>query len=546
MFRLLRVSVALVLVLGISSGALAQVPLIANAHDIAVDSAGNVYTTGVIKDSLSPYAAFLTTKHDTNGNELWVARYKDPASTSGGTALFLELDSAENVYVAGYNFIVGNNYNYVIVKYNSSGVEQWAVAYNGPANGLDIPTHMALDNAGNVYVTGYSEGSGTGYDIATVAYRPDGTALWSDVGYGPGIRRYSGPANYNDYGRAIAADSVGCVYVTGSIRMSYHDDDCVTIKYNSSGVVEWAARYNGPAGLGDYGNDFAVDFDGNVYVSGSSGGIGTGYDYATLKYGSDGSRLWVSRYSGTCELSHDYVYALELDQYGNVYVSGNSGGWSADNADYATVKYDSNGTEQWTARYNGPASGVDRLWDSDCLAVDSSGNVYITGYSDGIGTGDDFATVKYSSSGTELWVARYEGPNQDLSLSIALDEAGYVYVAGQSRGTGGTANYALIKYDGADGTMLWIANQQEVSPEVLIQDLIQDVGQLDSVNTPGLIQQLNAAFRAYMNKNYDAAIKIMQAIINLCNADSQLTDSDRNRLIAKANNVIAIIQAQQQ
>jgi len=89
--------------------------------------------------------------------------------------------------------------------------------------------------------------------------------------------------------------------------------------------------------------------------------------------------------------------------------------------------------EQWVARYDGPGNST------DCpvaMAVDASGNVYVTGTSDGSGTYGDYATVKYDSSGTALWVARYNGPEngEDNARAVTVDASGNVYVTGASGG----------------------------------------------------------------------------------------------------------------
>src|SRR4029434_9895328 len=98
---------------------------------------------------------------------------------------------------------------------------------------------------------------------------------------------------------------------------------------------------------------------------------------------------------------------------------------------YATVKYDSFGQEQWVARYNGPGNSDD---SANSIAIDSAGNVYVTGTSFGSGIDYDYATVKYDSFGQEQWVARYNGPgnSDDSANSIAIDSAGNVYVTRES------------------------------------------------------------------------------------------------------------------
>lgn len=191
------------------------------------------------------------------------------------------------------------------------------------------------------------------------------------------MARYNGPENGADVAYALAADVSGNVYVTGESDGGASYEDYATIKYDSGGNQLWAARYNGPGNDEDTPYAVALDTSGNVYVTGRSIGFGTHYDYATIKYDSGGNQLWVARYNGPGN-SYDTPYALALDAFGNVYVTGNS------DADYATIKYDSGGNQLWVARYNG---GIDC---PEALAVDASGNVYVTGNSNA-----DYATIKY-------------------------------------------------------------------------------------------------------------------------------------------------------
>jgi len=380
--------------------------------------------------------------------EEWVARYD---GLGDDYAYAIALDSSGNVYVTGYSGGSGTYADYATIKYNNAGVEQWVARYDGLGNWDDEAKAIALDSSGNVYVTGWSYGSGTSYDYAMIKYNSAGVEQW--------VARYDGPGNYYDSAHAIALDSSGNVYVTGESTVSgtYPDYnyDYATIKYNSAGGEEWVARYNGPGNYYDFANAIAIDSSGNVYVTGESYGSGSyNYDYATIKYNSSGIEQWVARYNGPVNDNDvDCAYAIALDSSGNVYVTGESAG-SGTYEDYATIKYNSSGVEEWVARYNGPENQFDGAY---AIALDSSGNVYVTGYSWGSVTYCDYATIKYNDAGVQQWVARYNGPGNwnDAALAIALDSSGNVYVTGYSSGSGTDVDYVTIKYN-SSGVEQWV------------------------------------------------------------------------------------------
>ena len=99
------------------------------------------------------------------GNQQWVARYD---AGSDDIARAIGVDGSGNVFVTGYSLSSGNGYDYATIKYNASGTQQWVDRYNGPGNGNDVAFAIAVDSAGNVYVTGESTGTGGDYDYATI------------------------------------------------------------------------------------------------------------------------------------------------------------------------------------------------------------------------------------------------------------------------------------------------------------------------------------------------------------------------------------------
>jgi hypothetical protein len=391
----------------------------------------------------------------------WVKHYRNLANGQDGASA-LKVDAAGNVYVNGRSQGNGTGYDYATIKYSPSGAQLWVARYDGPAHKDDEPVALAVDKQGNVYVTGWSMGSSTKKDFATVKYDSNGKQLW--------VKRYDGPAHGDDapVGRkSLAVDDWGNVYVTGYSIRSDPFTDYATIKYSPSGQELWVKRYNDPTALlpNAWPYALAVDGAGNVYVTGgASGPPSEGLRFATIKYDTNGKELWTSIYSGS-DSENGTASDLAVDVYGNVYVTGISVGSDLTGiTDYATIKYDSKGKQLWAQRYDGPGHWGDEAF---AIAVDALGYVSVTGFSDGVGgsygSGNkfwDYATVQYSPSGKQLWVARYDGPAHayDAPLDLALDKLGNVYVTGASRGLAGTTevfDYATLKYNAAGG-QVWL------------------------------------------------------------------------------------------
>ena len=454
---------------------------------------------------------------ETSVIEKWVQRYDGPEGFPNDGERDMAVDSDGNVYVTGYSQGATSGNDYVTIKYDKHGNQAWGAGeagvrrYNGPAHLSDVATAIAVDSDRNVYVTGSSVGFGTSSDYATIKYDSAGNQLW--------VQRYNGPGNGGDFARGIVVDSASNVYVTGYSFGSGTSSDFATIKYyGQTGEPMWkegpgvdangAARYNGPGNGNDAVTNIGLDADGNVYVTGMSWGSGTNYDFATIKYDSSGNPCWyllnqpgvppgtysiAARYDGpghgndTPFCGHGTVFnrGIPVDSDGNVYVTGMSIG-TRTNFDYATIKYNGQtGEPMWNlsdqpgttiayqgtptsvngksiaARYNGPWNGSNMSLD---IALDSENNVYVTGFSDGGVTNNDYATIAYNPNGDLLWTdpsipgyhngaIRYDGPGNgvDEAFNIAVwkdpsDGEDYVYVTGVSLGSGTSSDFATIKY----------------------------------------------------------------------------------------------------
>ncbi len=410
------------------------------SYSMTIDQSGNTYVAGESYTAAGNYD-FITIKYDVNGDTIWVRYYNGPGNNRD-VIRAIAIDGARNVYVTGESYGT-SDYDMATIKYNSAGIQQWVTRYNGPANGADGSSAIAVDMSGNVYVTGYSDGDASPVfrqdDYVTIKYSSSGTEQWAT--------RYDGPANFHDVPNAIGLDNNNNnIYVTGGSSGSGTRYDYATIKYNSAGVEQWVEFYNGPANYNDTAYDIAVDDSGNVYVTGSSDGASSdNQDFATIKYNPAGVQQWLARYDGGG--GGDDAYAMFLDESGSLYVTGESRTpVSPYSYDYLTIKYNAyTGDTVWTARYNGPASGIDLPLS---VTSDVSGNVYVTGYSDGGGTGYDYTTLKYNNAGAQQWFIRYNGSGNgsDIANTVAVDMSGNVYVTGTSSGNGTLNDIVTIKY----------------------------------------------------------------------------------------------------
>jgi uncharacterized delta-60 repeat protein len=424
--------------------------------DIGVDPSGNVYVTGYSLGSPTGND-YYTIGYNSVGTEVLTSRYDGPAH-QGDKATAIAVDNEGATYVTGFSFrgMPHKHSDYSTVKYDSFGNEAWDARYDARRNGMDAATDITLGPSGNyVYITGRSQDSESKksdvlhYDYYTIKYN----ANTGKIERGWGARYNNGLGNGDDEATAIAVDLGGNVYVTGKSEQSSESTepiyDYATVKYLPNGNVDTDWGVNGAVRYETINNDeavaIAVDNSQNVYVTGFSSN-GTDNDYVTIKYDSDGNpdATWgsngVIRYDGLH--GDDAATAIILDKSGNVYVTGFSSN-GTDN-DYVTIKYGSNGSidTDWgsngVVRYHG-GHGDDA---ATSMVLDDSGNVYVTGRSQGDGTGFDFCTLKYDSgTGDVVWTDRYNNypvNGDDEAIAIAIDPVGNIYITGRSEQSSGT------------------------------------------------------------------------------------------------------------
>jgi uncharacterized delta-60 repeat protein len=408
------------------------------AKSMVVDPAGNSFVVGTGWNGSN--FDIVTIKLDANGSQQWASSY-DGTGNGYDEARAIVTDAAGNVYVTGYSAGPSANYDVVTIMYNAAGVQQWATRFNGTANGFDEGYDIAVDGSGNVYVTGGTVTTTSNLNYITIKYNSLGAQQWATT--------YSNTNNSAnaETAYAIALDATGNVYVTGtSFGVTASNHDIATVKYNNAGAQQWVSRYNGPGSVYDAGNDIIVDAAGEVFVTGYARDLvgTTNYSYVTLRINAAGVQQWASIYDGPGN-DYDAASALTITPAGNIAVTGRSLGTTSTAEDMATILYDPSGNVMWTRRYDGGAVNYD---EGISIVADSSNRIFVTGYSYKGTSNNDYLTIKYEANGDTAWIVKYNGTanNSDQAYAIAIGPTSEIYIGGMSKGSGTNEDFTVVKY----------------------------------------------------------------------------------------------------
>jgi outer membrane protein assembly factor BamB len=305
--------------------------------------------------------------------------------------------------------------DFFITKYNTSGTKQWTKQL-GVSSKDTYGQSVATDSSGNVFIGGYTTGgldgnalTGAWCDFFVTKYNISGTKQWT---------KQLGASGKDTIGYGVATDSSGNVFIggltTGGLdgNTLIGSSDFFITKYNSSGTKQWTKQM-GVIPQATQGFGVATDTSGNVFIGGRvTGGLDgntlTGStDFFITKYDSSGVKQWTRQLGVSTK--DTLGYGVSTDSSGNVFIGGYTTGGLDGNTltggtyDFFVTKYGSSGAKQWTKQLGAPGKNT----YGSSVATDSSGNVFIGGYTTGGLDGNtltgknDFFVTKYDSSGTK-------------------------------------------------------------------------------------------------------------------------------------------------
>ena len=286
-----------------------------SGKDIAVDIHNNIFITGYVSDSAGK-TSLVTQMYSADGLLLWSSTETYTFGNSEGVKIIC--DDSGNSYTVG-NIPQGITTDMILIKYDNYGNKIFTETRGG--EGEDKAWGIAVDGDSFIYITGFLTNSSANTDCYTAKFNPDGTLQWEHA--------FDGPGSSEDKAWGIAVDDDSFIYITGHSTDSEDNVNFVTIKYDSSGAIQWTSFYDGTGSGRDQANALGLikesGFTTTIAVVGESWGVNGNFDFAAVRYSAaTGDLISANRYSMT-----DYTDDRAIDvaisvNDGRIYLTGYS------------------------------------------------------------------------------------------------------------------------------------------------------------------------------------------------------------------------------
>jgi len=356
----------------------------ANYHDfgagMVITSGGDVYITGAITNNTTTLAPdLILRKYNSSGTQQFSSTYA--GAGYGAVGKDIVLDASSNSYITGAEYNSSLSANILTISFNSSGSQRWATLFD--YNGLNDGGVKIATKSTNVTVTGAVTQGTNSYKIATLSFTAATGAISETVTTG------STMTSSVEIVTGMTTDASGNTYICGATEVSGQGYNMYVAKLTSSLTIAWQQTYNGSSNLDDQAKGIQVDASGNVYITGYSTSSTLGKEIRTIKYNSSGTLQWNNVINSTGN-NADQAYDMEIDASSNIYVVGSIAS-DINQLDYYTVKYNSSGTKIWDIQTDGS-----HLNDQATnVTLDSLNNVIVTGESETMTNTYVYTTVKY-------------------------------------------------------------------------------------------------------------------------------------------------------
>lgn len=390
---------------------------------LSFDKNYEIIACGLTESENNNYDIILF-KINPNGELRWLRKFETPRNegVSG-----IVIDNENSIYIAGTTFTTNNNWDYLVLKYDSSGNFCWQRTFGG--RGYDYTKDITIDEFDNIYITGIMEFSYL-TNVGTYKLNKRGEIIW--------FRNHYENNSLANWGERIIYDGRGNIFITGSADFSISGSDILTIKYDTSGNFYWSKIYS-TVDYNEWGKVVGVDSSRNILISGYNYNPATGEDWVLLKYDQNSRTLFQRRYGRP--YTDDETKSIAIDEINNFYITGFI------NSYFVINKFNTTGQLVW-----------ERIIDG------GYGNkiIYYQNYIYATGSNNDFLTVKYDKEGNEIWrISANAGFFSEANDIIVRNNE--IYVIGTSN-----QDILIIKYQESSN----IKEEKEIKKELESFDVL--------------------------------------------------------------------------
>lgn len=436
----------------------------------SVPGTSNVVIAGATINANGDYDIFVQ-KISGGGTVLWSAQYNG-VGNGDDVATDIRVASNGEIYVCGtYYKDATDSSNAIVIKYGANGNQRWTSFYNGSGSRNDAYSSLLVSGA-VVFAVGTCWSTSNQYDMLTRRLDTAGVTTWTTTADNAGLAD----------GAVSLSSRSGSIFVTGGVQSTSTSYKIATWKINPATGAITTTTLSSSSTIGiDLVTDVQEDASANVYVAGTVYNVSTGFDYKLFKYDANLALLWSATWNGAANLD-DGITGLAIASNGNVIVTGFTS-TTSQGKNFATVKYNSAGVQQWASTFDG--GGND---SASCIVVNSTdtNKIYVSGYSYN-GSTNDYHTMRYNGAGTEIWNVNFNSlqNGNDQASAIALDTSGNVIVTGQNQISPTTRAYTTVKYL-EKNTMLPQDTISSISSSFVFTENRGQLYGIDSVQQPSI------------------------------------------------------------
>ena len=409
----------------------------------------------------------------------------------------------KSIYIGITTDAFGTANDLILIKRDFvTGDTLWTKRYDGPLNGDDQFVDLAIDQkTGAVFITGKSQGVGTGYDIVILKYSESGTKLWT--------KRWDNIKYHDDdFPSAIELDKTGNIYVSGSTyNGTTKQEDIILFKYNKNGdIINFITNYEAYElnctyikNIGQYYGDIRyytndkiqfmkINNNEDIIYAGETSAVGITYGFfdcigpnpqISELYGSKLNTNYITQGNNGWDFNRimiigDKINSMKIDNSNNIYFV-RTYTYISTNQKYLSVfKLDNTGETHYYLDIIIDDAG--KNFEATNLNLDNNGNLYVIGFQINESNNQDWFIAKLDIEGKKKWIVNHNGDNNEDNkpMDVVFDNMQNPIIVGTMRNSSGKNEISILKLDKNTGSDIYMETYKKENCNTIPYNIVAD------------------------------------------------------------------------